>query len=174
MLTVLDLQQWEEQHGAIPEAAIVILHTGWGRHYGEPGKYFGRPEGLSLPEDDTEHLHFPGVSPQAAQWLVDQRNISGLGIDTPSTDRGQSRQFETHQVLGRNNVWGLENLANTHLLPARDFTVYNLVHKLEGGSGGPTRVIAVLHRQTDSSKATSIQAHILSLVVFSLTSFNMI
>ena len=77
MLTVADLQQWEEQHGAIPQAAIVILHTGRGRHYGNPKKYFGRPEGLSLPGDDTLHLHFPGVSPQAAQWLVDRRNISG-------------------------------------------------------------------------------------------------
>ena len=77
MLTVSDLQQWEEQHGAIPQAAIVILHTGRGRHYGDSKKYFGRPEGLSLPGDDTLHLHFPGVSPQAAQWLVDRRNISG-------------------------------------------------------------------------------------------------
>ena len=167
MLTVADIEQWEEEHGAIPTTAIVILHTGRGKLYGQKDKYFGRPETLSLPENDDKHLHFPGVSPEAAQWLVDQRNISGLGIDTPSTDRGQSRQFETHQVLGKANVWGLENLANTDLLPARGFLVYNLPHKLEGGSGGPTRVIAVLNRQT-ASTATSHQANIASLLILSL------
>ena len=102
-------------------------------------------------------------------------SFSGLGIDTPSTDRGQSRQFESHQVLGQANVWGLENLANTHLLPARGFMVYNLVHKLEGGSGGPTRVIAVLDRQTDSSsRASSPYNNIASLLVLCLATCNII
>ena len=171
MLTVKDIQDWEEEHGAIPTGAIVILHTGRGEHYGDVEKYLGRPEDLTLPDDDDKHLHFPGVSPQAAQWLVDQRDISGLGIDTPSTDRGQSRQFETHQVLGEANVWGLENLANTDMLPARGFQVYNLVHKLEGGSGGPTRVIAVLTRQT-ASTAISSDSNIVSLLIVCLATSN--
>ena len=76
-LTVADIQEWEEKHGAIPHNAIVILHTGFGRYYGDKQKYFGRPAELTLPEDDTAHLHFPGVSHGAARWLVDNRNISG-------------------------------------------------------------------------------------------------
>ena len=86
-------------------------------------------------------------------------------------DQSVSRQFETHQVLGQANVWGLENLANTDLLPARGFLVYNLPHKLEGGSGGPTRVIAVVNRQTASS-APSHHTNIVSLLIFSLATSN--
>ena len=171
-LTVADIESWELENGDIPDNAIVILHTGRGKHYGDTQKYFGRPGDLTLPEDDTEHLHFPGVSPAAARWLVDRRNISGLGVDTPSTDRGQSKVFQTHQVLGRANVWGLENVANTDLLPARGFLVYNLVHKLEGGSGGPTRVIAVLDRKTAGSGA-AWQRYTASLVVLCLALFSM-
>ena len=74
------------------------------------------------------------------------RKVVGLAIDTPSTDRGQSRTFSTHQVLGEANVWGLENLANSDQLPSKGFMIYNMVHKLEGGSGGPTRVVAVLNK----------------------------
>ena len=170
-LMVSDIQDWEEQHGTIPHNAIVILHSGRGRYYGDKEKYLGRPEDLQLAEDDVAHLHFPGVSPAAAQWLVDQRNISGLGVDTPSTDRGQSKLFKTHQVLGKANVWGLENVANTELLPARGFMVYNLVHKLEGGSGGPTRAIAVLDRPTVSRAGNMINNSV-GLLIFCLILFN--
>ena len=98
MLTVQDLLDWEESNGRIPDKSVVLVHTGRGRLYEEKEKYLGRPKGMDLEETDTEHLHFPGVSPEAAAWLVDNRVIVGLGIDTPSTDRGQSKMFETHQV----------------------------------------------------------------------------
>ena len=143
-LAVDDILAWEEEHGEIPEDAVVIVHTGHGKWYGDKKKYFGRPEGLDLPDNDTQHLHFPGVEPEASQWLVDKRKIVGLGIDTPSTDKGQSRQFRTHRILGQANIWGLENMARTEELPSKGFMVYNMVHKLEGGSGGPTRVVAIL------------------------------
>eukprot|EP00092_Neocalanus_flemingeri_P031527 GFUD01034238.1.p2 GENE.GFUD01034238.1~~GFUD01034238.1.p2 ORF type:complete len:266 (+),score=88.38 GFUD01034238.1:143-940(+) len=143
-LVVEDILTWEEQHGEVPEGAVVIIHTGHGRWYGDKVKYLGRPAELDLPENDTEHLHFPGVEPAAAEWLVRNRNIVGLGIDTPSTSNGQSRDYKTHQVLGEANIWGLENMARTEELPSTGFVVYNMVHKLEGGSGGPTRVIAIL------------------------------
>ena len=98
MLTVQDLLDWEESNGRIPDKSVVLVHTGRGRLYEEKEKYLGRPKGMDLEETDTEHLHFPGVSPEAAAWLVDNRAIVGLGIDTPSTDRGQSKTFKTHQV----------------------------------------------------------------------------
>ena len=67
--------------------------------------------------------------------------------------QGQSRSFPTHQVLGKANVWGVENLANSDKPPVKGFTIYNLVHKLEGGSGGPTRVVAVLNPGSGSNGA---------------------
>lgn len=93
--------------------------------------------------------------------------LVGLGIDTASTDRGQSRQFRTHRLLGGQNVWGLENLARTAELPATGFTVYNLVHKLGGGSGGPSRVVAVLKTQTATAASTNLpcKASLLVLLI---------
>ena len=108
-LTMEDIHSWEEEHGDIPDGAVVIVHTVHGRWYDDKEKYLGRPVDKELPENDTEHLHFPGVEPEAAKWLVANRKIVGLGIDTPSTDKGQSRDFQTHQVLGQANIWGLEN-----------------------------------------------------------------
>ena len=67
------------------------------------------------------------------------RNIIGLGVDTPSTDFGQSRDFKTHQILGAANVWGLENVANLDKLPSKGATIFNMVYKLKEGSGAPSR-----------------------------------
>ena len=167
-LTVEDIYTWEEEHGDIPDGAVVIVHTGHGRWYDDKVKYFGRPVDKDLPENDTEHLHFPGVEPEAAKWLVANRKIVGLGIDTPSTDKGQSRDFQTHQVLGQANIWGLENLARTDELPSHGFVVYNMVHKLEGGSGGPTRVIAILD---STNRATSTASELLLIVVLTCIVF---
>jgi len=146
MLMVDDVVDWEEKYGDIPEKSIVIVHTGRGSMYSDKQQYFGRPEHVT-DDQDVENLHFPGISPEAATWLTMKRNVVGVAIDTPSTDRGQSKKFLTHQVLGKHNVWGLENLANSDQLPPRGFTVYNMVHKLDGGSGGPTRVVAVLDHE---------------------------
>ena len=76
------------------------------------------------------------------------RRPKGIGIDTASIDYGQSSDFMTHQIMGKNNVWGLENLNNLNGLPHNNFEIFNMVHKLREGSGGPSRVIAVLHPDT--------------------------
>ena len=88
-----------------------------------------------------------------------------MAIDTPSTDRGQSKTFRTHQVLGKGNVWGLENMANTDKLPASGFLIYNMVHKLEGGSGGPTRVIAVMGSRVTGAAVSVISSTSLLTVI---------
>merc|ERR1712179_479264 len=84
-------------------------------------------------------------------------------IDTPSTDKGQSRQFRTHRILGQANIWGLENMARTEELPSKGFMVYNMVHKLEGGSGGPTRVVAIL--DSAASKAGNVAPELGKMLV---------
>ena len=96
-LLVEDILAWQRRHGDIPEKSVVVVHTGRGKLYGEKRKYFGRPDTIT-DERDVANLHFPGVSPAAAQWLVDH-DVVGVAIDTPSTDRGQSKTFPTHQVL---------------------------------------------------------------------------
>ena len=89
-------------------------------------------------------LHFPGLDPDAARWLVANRAIKSIGLDTPSIDFGQSTHFESHQVLFAEEIPAFENLANLDLLPATGFVVIALPMKIAGGSGGPLRIVAIV------------------------------
>ena len=89
-------------------------------------------------------LHFPGLSEEAAEWLVQQRRIKAVGIDTASIDRGQSTDFRAHRVLGAAQVPVFENVTNLNRVPVKGFQVIALPMKIEGGSGGPLRTIAVI------------------------------
>ena len=89
-------------------------------------------------------VHFPGLDPKAAQWLVDNRDIHAIGIDTPSIDYGQSEYFESHVILLSENIPVFENLTNLGDLPARGFEIIALPMKIKDGSGGPLRIIALL------------------------------
>jgi kynurenine formamidase len=91
-------------------------------------------------------LHFPGLAAAAARWLVEERQIKAVGIDTASIDRGQSTMFESHRVLGAAGVPVFENVAELDELPADGFQVVALPMKIAGGSGGPLRAMAVIPR----------------------------
>jgi kynurenine formamidase len=140
-VTAADLQAWEAAHGRLPDGAIVLLRTGFSAFWPDRERYMGTalrgPEGVAA-------LHFPGLHPDAARWLVAERAISAIGLDTPSIDFGQSKLFESHQVLFAANVPALENVAHLDRLPAAGFTVAALPMKIAGGSGGPLRIVAVL------------------------------
>lgn len=140
-VTTEDLQTWEDEHGRIPEEAILIVRTGYGQYYPDREKYMGTAE---RGEEALEDLHFPGLHPDAAQWLAENRSIKAFGIDTPSLDYGQSVEFRAHRNLFEADIVGLENLANLDQLPATGFHVIALPMKIEGGSGGPVRVVALL------------------------------
>ena len=138
LLSVDDLTQWEAEHGRIPKGAIVLVRTGWDARYQDRAAYLGTAlRGL----DAVAQLHFPGVSAEAAQWLVDNRTIAALGIDTPSVDYGQSADFRAHVILYKKNIPGFENVANLATLPPVGSFVVALPMKIEGGSGGPLRII---------------------------------
>ena len=87
-------------------------------------------------------LHFPGLHEDAARWLVENRNIAAIGLDTPSIDYGQSELFESHRILCERNVPAFENVTNISELPATGATVIALPMKIKGGSGGPLRIVA--------------------------------
>ena len=138
LLTVDDLTKWEAEHGRVPKGAIVLVRTGWDARYQDRAAYLGTA--LRGP-DAVAQLHFPGVSAEAAQWLVDNRTIAALGIDTPSIDYGQSADFRAHVILYKKNIPGFENVANLATLPPVGGFVVALPMKIEGGSGGPLRII---------------------------------
>jgi kynurenine formamidase len=140
-VTISDIQDWEKLNGRIPAASIILLRTGFGKFYPDRKKYLGTDERGA---DAVPKLHFPGLDPQAARWLTQNRSIKAIGLDTPSIDYGQSTLFESHRILFDKNIPAFENVANLDRLPIRGFTVIALPMKIKGGSGGPLRIIATL------------------------------
>ncbi len=138
-VSVEDLLEWEAAHGRIPDGAILLVRTGWGERYGDRPAYLGTD--LKGPEA-VPHLHFPGLAPEAAEWLVANRRIDAFGIDTPSLDYGQSTDFRTHVTLMERNIPGFENVAGLEQLPPVGSFVVALPMKIAQGSGGPLRIIA--------------------------------
>jgi kynurenine formamidase len=137
-LSAADIGAWERDHGRIPDGAIVFLHTGWGRHWNNYPRYKN--------QDATGKMHFPGFSAEAARLIIGERKARGIGIDTLSMDRGLSKDFAVHHVVNSAGRYGLENVARLDELPPRNFTVVVAPIKIETGSGGPTRIFAILPR----------------------------
>ena len=135
------LDAWERANGSIPDGAIVLFRTGWGSRWPDPTKYLGTsktgPEGVA-------ELHFPGIHPDTARWLVARGTIRAIGIDTASIDYGQSKTFDTHQILFAANMPAFENVAQLDRLPASGSFVIALPMKIRGGSGGPLRIVAIV------------------------------
>jgi kynurenine formamidase len=138
---VQDFLDWEAEHGALPEDAIVLLRTGWGARWGDRAAYLGTE---ATGPEAVLGLHFPGLGPDAARWLAEERAIGAVGLDTPSIDHGPSKEFMSHRILFEAGVPAFENLAGLDELPARGFAVVALPMKIEGGSGGPLRAIAIV------------------------------
>lgn len=135
-LSVSDVTAWEQTHGEIPARSIVLLRTGWGRHWESNARYRN--------QDSLGKMHFPGFSAEAARWLVKERNVRGIGIDTLSIDHGPSKDFIVHHVINGAGRYGLENIARLEKLPPRNFFLIVAPIKIATGTGGPTRLFAVL------------------------------
>jgi kynurenine formamidase len=134
-LAVARIEDWEKRHGRIPEGAIVLLRTGWASRWPDVQKYRN--------QDASGKMHFPGFSVEAAKLLM-ERKVSGLGCDTLSIDPGISSDFAVHHVALGAGLYHLENLTNMSELPETGAFLIVAPIKLEGGSGGPARVFALL------------------------------
>jgi kynurenine formamidase len=139
-VTVDDLTGWEKTNGSL-NGRILLIRTDFSKRWPDAAGYLGTAQ---RGEAAVPRLHFPGLHPDAARWLVANRTVKAVGIDTASIDFGQSTLFETHRALYERNIPGLENLTNLDRLPARGATVVALPMKIKGGSGAPLRAIAIL------------------------------
>jgi kynurenine formamidase len=135
-LTADDIHAWEATHGEIPPGAIVLMRSGWPARWTQGDAYYNRGE--------DGRLHFPGFSEEAAQFLVDERDIAGVGVDTGSVDPGNARGFPAHGVVNGSGRFHLENLADMSALPESGAYLIVAPIKIEGGSGGQVRVFAVV------------------------------
>jgi len=135
-LTPEDIRQWESEHAQIPTNAVVFLYTGWSDRYWDYPAYKN--------QDSQGAMHFPGFSPDSARFLVNERKISGIGIDTLSVDYGLSKDFQVHHITHGAGKYHVENAGNLDKLPARGAVVIVAPIKIEGGSGGPARIFAII------------------------------
>jgi kynurenine formamidase len=131
---VADLLQYERRHGRITRGAMVIMNSGWASRVNDPDAFLG--------VDKKGQFHWPGWSAEAAHFLVQEREISGVGVDTISIDRAVAQAFPVHhRILGANH-FALENLAHLDDIPPKGAQLFVGVVPYKGGSGGPCRVIA--------------------------------
>jgi kynurenine formamidase len=140
-LTREEVLAFEKRHGRIPAGSSVLLRTGWSRHWPDAKAYMGDDT-----PGDASKLSFPGFGVDAARLLVEERRAGAIGIDTASIDYGRSTDFMVHRVAAAQNVPAFENLTNLDQLPATGATIVALPMKIEGGSGGPLRAVALVRR----------------------------
>ena len=136
-----DVEGWETEHGPIPAGSAVLLRTGWSERWPDAFAYLGDDT-----PGDASNLHFPSYGEDAARLLVEQRGVKLLGVDTASIDYGPSTDFIVHQVSAAAGVPGLENLTNLARLPPTGAWLIALPMKIQDGSGGPARAVALLPR----------------------------
>lgn len=140
LVTAADIVAFESEHGEIPRGAIVLLNTGRAGLYSDRVSYMGTAE---RGDEAVPKLRFPGLGIDGAELLV-ARGIGAVGIDTPSIDYGQSQNFATHVALMTNNIPALENVGDMSELTPTGSTIIALPMKIEGGTGGPLRIVAHL------------------------------
>ncbi|MCB9923158.1 MAG: cyclase family protein [Planctomycetaceae bacterium] len=138
---VADLHRWEATHDRQLVDVIVLLRTGHSRHWNDRERYLGTDK---VGPEAVADLHFPGLAPAAALWLVEHRSIKAIGIDTPSIDHGQSDRFQSHVTLCGHNLPVFENVASLQKLPTEGALVVALPMKIGGGSGAPLRIVAFM------------------------------
>ena len=131
-----EIAAWEDVHGMIPNASVVCAYTGWEDRWNSMNEYRN---------ERSDHLtHYPGFSLDAVKFLVKSRGAVGLGIDTMSAEKGATTTYPVHQFTAKEGVYHLENLANLALVPPTGAIVVVAPIKLEAGSGGPARVLALV------------------------------
>lgn len=149
-VSVADLIDYEDTYGRIPSGAVVIMNSGWSDKYPDPNAVFNTTN-----PSDPNTFHFPAWHEDAASWLINKRNINIIGVDTPSTDYGQSKTFPVHILLGKHNKIGVENVGFLDQIPESGSTVFVAVVKLRDGSGGPARVFAMVDEGKDQCTSDS-------------------
>lgn len=131
-----DIEAWEREHGAIPSGAVVVANTGWAEKWNSPKQYRNElNDGLT---------HYPGFSLDATEFLVNERGVVGLGIDTMSVEKGATTTYPVHCFTSREGIYHLENLTNLGQVPALGAWIVVAPVKLENGSGAPARVFALI------------------------------
>jgi kynurenine formamidase len=136
VVSIDDIAQWEKKNGRLPDGCCVAMHSGWGAFAADAGKFTGR--------DVDGTLHFPGFGFEAAAFLMKERRVLGIAVDTLSLDTGASKDFKVHYGWLPSGRWGLENVANLDQVPASGATLVVGIPKIKDATGGPARLMALV------------------------------
>jgi kynurenine formamidase len=136
LISPRDIADWEGRHGRLPDGCCLAMHSGWGQHVASAAKYAGK--------DAAGVFHFPGFGAEAVAWLMRERRVVGLAVDTLSLDHGPSKDFKVHRLWLPSGRWGLENVANLDRVPAAGATLVAGLAKVKDATGGPARLLALV------------------------------
>ncbi|CAH1972577.1 unnamed protein product [Acanthoscelides obtectus] len=134
MLEVADLERWEKEHGSFENETVLLVKFGWSKYWYNRTLYMGL---------EGDSFNFPGISEEAAEYLVNSGKFYGIGVDTASVDPGSSTTFRAHVIFSKNQMYNLENVKITETLPAKGFTLLALPMKLKDGTGASVRILAL-------------------------------
>ncbi len=139
LLTLEDIRNFETNHEQIEPGSAVLLMTGWSAFWPDALTYLGDDT-----PNDASNLHFPSFGKEAVKFLIEERGVKMIGIDTASIDYGQSKDFPVHRLAAEHNIPGLENLTGLDTLPPTGAMIIALPMKIESGSGAPVRVVGLI------------------------------
>ncbi len=141
LLEIAHLEQWQQEHGPLPEGGWLLYRTGWDSRAHDQAAF--------LNADETGP-HTPGISVECARWLAEQAPIIGVGVETVGTDAGAAHSFDPpfpcHAFLLGAGKYGLTQLANLAKLPPTGAVLVVAPLPIVGGSGSPARILALVER----------------------------
>jgi kynurenine formamidase len=133
-LTVEDILEFESEFGIVPDHACVMMYSGWEKHL---------KDSLFVGLDKNQVKHYPGFSNDAIRFLIEKRNIAGIGVDVLSFDPGVDENYTGHKTLFNAGKWGVECVANLNKIPKTGATIIVGAPKVKNATGGFSRIIAV-------------------------------
>jgi len=133
-VTIEDIKNWEKKYGRLPKGSAVFMYSGWDAKVNDAKAFINM--------DSSNTMHFPGFSPEAAAFLVLERDVVGIGVDTVSLDPGKDKEYKAHKAWLAAGKWGVECVANLKQVPPVGATVFVGATKVGGATGGLVRLIA--------------------------------
>jgi kynurenine formamidase len=130
-----DILAWERRHGPLPPRAAVFMLSGWEGRVGKAEAFINADAGGTM--------HFPGISVEAAGFLLRERDVVGIGVDTLSVDPGRDKGYATHRLWLGANRWAVECVANLGQVPPSGAMVVVGGVKVRDATGGPARILAL-------------------------------
>jgi kynurenine formamidase len=126
-MSVDDIRDWEKRNGKIPEGSVVFIRSDWSKQWPNP--------------ELATRKQFPGVKLEALKFLHLERKILFHGHEALDTDTTPTLEGEAW--LLKNGYTQGEGVANLDKVPEEGALVAIGFPKLQGGTGGYARYIAI-------------------------------